>query len=160
MNDKPDPTPAEEQRRAILKDFLSKKTHEVHIDEAAPSLILQANADGSLKPTPPPAGDQIQFRAYPDGTFCKFTEVANKPGFLAICLNTSNAGERDVLHQVGIVKSRAVADLLCDGVTCMMQLKVAERQARAEVHEEANELACDAIEMPAAEHITEAHNPR
>lgn len=164
MSEDIQPTTSADQRRAILKDFLSQKTPDIRIEDqpqenikqSEPSLIVQANADGSLKPEPPPQGDEVQFRAYPDGTFCKFSEIKDRAGFIAICLNTSKPGQPDVLHQVGIVKSRAVADLLCDGLNCMMQVKVMERQARVAAHEEANDLACDVLEMPA---LAEAHNP-
>lgn len=147
---------AEEQRRAVLRDFLTKHKPEVVIHNAPPaqekvkinpepqaappSRIVQANADGSLKPEPEPTHDTINFRAYPDGTFCKFTEIKDRPGFLAICLNTSPAGEPDVLQQVGIVKSRAVADMLCDGVNLMMQLKISQQQL-AEQEQQAADVA-------------------
>lgn len=127
----PNPTAAD-QRRAVLREFLNQKTHEVHIEGSPPiqsaesARIVGANADGTLKHTP--AADEINFRIYPDGTFCKFTEVKDRPGFLAICLNTAKPEDPDVLQQVGIVKSRAVADLLCDGFNCLMQLKMAEQQ--------------------------------
>jgi len=169
MSETQNPNPSTEERRAILQNFLNQKAADIRIDDAPqkireqrePSRIVQANADGSLKPVEPPPDNEINFRSYPDGTFCKFTEIKDKPGFIAICLNTSPAGEPDILKQVGIVKSRAVADMLCDGLNCMMQMRVMEQQVRASAQEEANETACDIIDIepPAAEHVAEAHNP-
>lgn len=162
----PTPTPISvDERRRILKQFLDKKVVDIRIENppadaaadtpsqspetAGPSRIIQANADGSLKPTPPPPDDpdRINFRAFPDGTFAKFTEIPQRPGFYAICLNTAKQGDPDVLNQVSIVKKRAVADLLCDGVNALMQVRIVQQQMQAAAQEEANETACELARM-------------
>jgi hypothetical protein len=146
----PNPSLADERRR-VLKEFLSKKAMEIHIEDSAPtpekpkepSRIVQVNADGSVKPTVQPESENITFRAFPDGSFCKFTGIPQKPGYLAICLNTAAPGQADILHQVGIVKQRAVADLICESINFYTHWRSVEEKAKEEALEEVNETAVD-----------------
>lgn len=144
-----DRLPPIDERRKILQNFLNQKAQDIRIEDApkekaGPSLIVQANADGSLKPAPLPSVESdLSFRAFPDQTFCKFTELKERPGFLALCLNTAAPETPDVLHQIALVKNRGVAELLCNAVNCLMQIQITQQQALASAQEEANDIACD-----------------
>jgi len=150
MSETEAPSLADERRR-VLKEFLSKKAMEIHVEDSAPtaqnpkepSRIVQVNADGSIKPTVQPESENITFRAFPDGSFCKFTGIPQKPGYLAICLNTAAPGQADVLHQVGIVKQRAVADLICESINFYTHWRTVEEKAKEEALDEANETVVD-----------------
>lgn len=83
----------------------------------APPAILNAPAAEAPKPS-------LTFRAYQDGTFAKFTTIKDKPGWYALCLNTSAEGQKDILHEVAAVCDFAIANMLCEGTNLLIGLQL------------------------------------
>lgn len=104
-----------EQNYNALEERLAKRPDPVRND--APPAIINA-------PAPEPAQPSLTFRAYQDGTFAKFCPIKEKPGWYALCLNTSAEGQKDALHQVAAVCDYAISNMICEGVNLLIGLQL------------------------------------
>lgn len=80
----------------------------------------------------PPADENIAFRPYADGTFCKFSKLPDGSGFFGIVLNTAPEGEPDIHRYVAATKHAGVANLICDGINLLMAYQVQAQKLRDE----------------------------
>lgn len=106
---------------------------EIYYRTGAGKIASLKDLQSELNPEPaPPADENIAFRPYVDGTFCKFSKLPDNPGFFGILLNTAPEGSPDAHRHVATTKHQGVANIICDGINLLMTYQVQAQKLRDE----------------------------
>ncbi len=133
----PNIAPEQEESKAVasIKNAFASSQKKVSTPPIGEGLIIQANADGSVRvdPTqqhqgPPP---DLKFFPYADGSILAWIKSPSQPNFM-ICVNTE---ESETLPPkpacIAITPLPSVAQMICDGVNFLFHVRQKKEELAA-----------------------------